>query len=224
MAESLRTYNPTSRSSPTRSPCCRPAVEPWTTDFHRPGDHLLRRAQSRGRLGADHAGAQPCAGDARRSGAGSGRLRPSVLRRTGNPLQDVRAALLVRPLPGAVYKRPTLPSCHWSRRGSTGTSRTSSSSTAAGMESLALASPTVYDRTIRHGETGLIYHSLDEFTALLDRLIRRCPVPPPARCQCLSVRRRQPPAVPPLPHAVRLVSSDARAPSRVERRASPAGA
>ena len=31
---------------------------------------------------------------------------------------------------------------------------------------VALASPTVYDRTIRHGETGLIYHSLDEFAAL----------------------------------------------------------
>ena len=30
---------------------------------------------------------------------------------------------------------------------------------------VALASPTVYDRTIRQGETGLIYHSLDEFTA-----------------------------------------------------------
>jgi SAM-dependent methyltransferase len=40
---------------------------------------------------------------------------------------------------------------------------------------VALASPTVYDRTIRHGETGLIYHSLDEFTALLDRLIRDAP-------------------------------------------------
>jgi hypothetical protein len=37
---------------------------------------------------------------------------------------------------------------------------------------VALASPTVYGSTIRHGETGLIYHSLDEFTALLDRLIR----------------------------------------------------
>jgi glycosyltransferase involved in cell wall biosynthesis len=39
----------------------------------------------------------------------------------------------------------------------------------------ALASPTVYDRTIRHGETGLIYHSLDEFAAHLDRLIRDVP-------------------------------------------------
>ena len=35
-----------------------------------------------------------------------------------------------------------------------------------------LASPTVYERTIRHGETGLIYRSIDEFAALLDRLIR----------------------------------------------------
>jgi SAM-dependent methyltransferase len=34
-----------------------------------------------------------------------------------------------------------------------------------------LASPTVYESTIRHGETGLIYHSLDEFAAMLDRLI-----------------------------------------------------
>jgi hypothetical protein len=39
----------------------------------------------------------------------------------------------------------------------------------------ALASPTVYDRAIRHGETGLIYHSLDEFAALLDRLLRDAP-------------------------------------------------
>jgi SAM-dependent methyltransferase len=39
----------------------------------------------------------------------------------------------------------------------------------------ALASPTVYERTILHGETGLIYHSLDEFAALLDRLIRDGP-------------------------------------------------
>jgi SAM-dependent methyltransferase len=39
----------------------------------------------------------------------------------------------------------------------------------------ALASPTVYGRTIRHGETGLIYHSPDEFAALLDRLIRDAP-------------------------------------------------
>jgi glycosyltransferase involved in cell wall biosynthesis len=40
---------------------------------------------------------------------------------------------------------------------------------------VALASPTVYDRTIRHGETGLIYRSPDEFAALLDRLIRDHP-------------------------------------------------
>ncbi len=38
-----------------------------------------------------------------------------------------------------------------------------------------LASPTVYDRTIRHGEMGLIYHSPDEFAAMLDRLIRDAP-------------------------------------------------
>jgi glycosyltransferase involved in cell wall biosynthesis len=39
----------------------------------------------------------------------------------------------------------------------------------------ALASPTVYDRTIRHGETGLIYHSPEEFGALLERLIHDAP-------------------------------------------------
>jgi glycosyltransferase involved in cell wall biosynthesis len=37
---------------------------------------------------------------------------------------------------------------------------------------VALASPTVYDQTIQHGETGLIYHSPDEFAAMLDQLIR----------------------------------------------------
>ena len=35
----------------------------------------------------------------------------------------------------------------------------------------ALASPTVYDRTIRSGQTGLIYRSLDDFAAMLKRLI-----------------------------------------------------
>jgi len=39
----------------------------------------------------------------------------------------------------------------------------------------ALASPTVYDRTIIGGETGVIYHSLDEFALLLDRLIEDAP-------------------------------------------------
>jgi glycosyltransferase involved in cell wall biosynthesis len=39
----------------------------------------------------------------------------------------------------------------------------------------ALGSPTVYDRTINDGETGLIYHSTAEFDALLDRLI--CDIP-----------------------------------------------
>ena len=34
-----------------------------------------------------------------------------------------------------------------------------------------LASPTVYERTIKHGETGLIYHSADEFASLLEGLI-----------------------------------------------------
>ena len=45
----------------------------------------------------------------------------------------------------------------------------------AAQGAVALASPTVYDRTIRHGETGLIYRSPDEFAALLDRLIRDVP-------------------------------------------------
>jgi precorrin-6B methylase 2 len=38
-----------------------------------------------------------------------------------------------------------------------------------------LASPTVYDRTIHDGQTGLIYRSSAEFVALLDRLI--CDIP-----------------------------------------------
>jgi SAM-dependent methyltransferase len=40
---------------------------------------------------------------------------------------------------------------------------------------VSLASPTVYDRTIQAGRTGLIYHSVDEFAAMLDRLIRDGP-------------------------------------------------
>jgi SAM-dependent methyltransferase len=40
---------------------------------------------------------------------------------------------------------------------------------------VSLASPTVYDRTIRHGETGMIYHAPDEFEFHLDRLIRDGP-------------------------------------------------
>jgi len=39
----------------------------------------------------------------------------------------------------------------------------------------ALASPTVYDRTIIDGETGVVYHSLEEFALLLDRLIENAP-------------------------------------------------
>jgi SAM-dependent methyltransferase len=39
----------------------------------------------------------------------------------------------------------------------------------------ALASPTVYDRTVRTGETGLVYHSPEEFGTLLDRLIADAP-------------------------------------------------
>jgi hypothetical protein len=38
-----------------------------------------------------------------------------------------------------------------------------------------LAAPTVYEESVIHGETGLIYHSLEEFKALLDRLIRDRP-------------------------------------------------
>jgi hypothetical protein len=38
-----------------------------------------------------------------------------------------------------------------------------------------LASPTVHGQTIRHGESGLIYRSLDEFAARLDRLVRDAP-------------------------------------------------
>ncbi|MFI5455421.1 MAG: methyltransferase domain-containing protein [Isosphaerales bacterium] len=39
----------------------------------------------------------------------------------------------------------------------------------------ALASPTVYERTIKSGETGVVYHSLEEFEMLLDRLIQDAP-------------------------------------------------
>jgi len=40
---------------------------------------------------------------------------------------------------------------------------------------VALASPTVYEHTIKSGETGVVYHSLDEFEMLLDRLIQNAP-------------------------------------------------
>ncbi|MGP0065994.1 MAG: methyltransferase domain-containing protein [Isosphaeraceae bacterium] len=40
---------------------------------------------------------------------------------------------------------------------------------------VALSSPTVYDRTIRSGHTGLIYRSLDDFAAMLERLIHDGP-------------------------------------------------
>jgi precorrin-6B methylase 2 len=43
----------------------------------------------------------------------------------------------------------------------------------------ALASPTVYGRTIVHDETGLVYQSADEFGVLLDRLIHD----PSLRCR-----------------------------------------
>ena len=38
-----------------------------------------------------------------------------------------------------------------------------------------LASPTVYSRVIRHGETGLIYESAEEFASQLTRLIDDVP-------------------------------------------------
>ena len=43
----------------------------------------------------------------------------------------------------------------------------------AGHGAVALASPTVYAATVRDGETGLIYHSTEEFAEKLDLLIRR---------------------------------------------------
>jgi glycosyltransferase involved in cell wall biosynthesis len=39
-----------------------------------------------------------------------------------------------------------------------------------------LASPTVYGRTIKSGETGVVYHSVDEFERTLDRLIENVPL------------------------------------------------
>lgn len=44
---------------------------------------------------------------------------------------------------------------------------------AAAAGAVALASPTVYSTTLRHGETGLIFHNPDEFEALLEDLIEQ---------------------------------------------------
>ena len=69
-----------------------------------------------------------------------------------------------------------------------------------------LASPTVYDRTIIDGETGLIYHSLDEFERTSGSTDSRHSVPPQARRERPSLRCREPPAGAPLPRPARMVS------------------
>ena len=79
----------------------------------------------------------------------------------------------------------------------------------------ALASPTVYDRTIQPCRTGLIYQSTDDFAAMLDRLIRDGALRPHRR-QRLSLRRRASIALATFPRRARLVSHDAR-PTRVAR-------
>ena len=71
-----------------------------------------------------------------------------------------------------------------------------------------LASPTVYDRTINDGETGLIYHSIAEFDCVFGSADSRHSVPPPARRKRPSLRCRESSAGPPLPRPARMVSPD----------------
>ena len=85
-----------------------------------------------------------------------------------------------------------------------------------------LASPTVYAHTIRHGETGLIYSSLEEFAALLDRLIRDGPF---RRSLAIAAHRHVKEnrlLRAPRPIQTRLVPRDARPLGPTRRRASPA--
>ena len=72
MAETLRAFNPHVVVFPNQIAALPPPpVASRAAELHAgPVTHLLRRPESRGRLGAAHAGAQPRAGRARRSGAG----------------------------------------------------------------------------------------------------------------------------------------------------------
>lgn len=44
---------------------------------------------------------------------------------------------------------------------------------AAAMGAVALASSTIYSATLRHGESGFIFHGPDEFAALLENLLEQ---------------------------------------------------
>ena len=72
-------------------------------------------------------------------------------------------------------KRPTLPSCPSSRRVQPAQVRLEVRQMHANGAAV-LASPTVYERTVDHDQTGLIYHSPTEFGMMLERLIRERPL------------------------------------------------
>ena len=86
----------------------------------------------------------------------------------------------------------------------------------------ALASPTVYGRTIVHEETGLIYQSPTEFGEMLERLI--CDSPARRRRERVSICRSESDASTSLPVAISMVSPDARVQGHARGRASSARA
>ena len=80
----------------------------------------------------------------------------------------------------------------------------------------ALASPTVYGRTIAHDETGLIYQSPTEFGAMLERLIRERPLRRRLASNAFQLCRSESDASASLPDALPMVSPDAQCKDALE--------